>query len=235
MNKEVEIWKDIPGYEGLYQVSSLGRVKSLPKEWVSSIVRKHNGKILKASNSGITGGYIHVVLSCDSNKKTYKVHQLVAMAFLNHKPNGYKIVVDHINNIKTDNRLENLQLISQRENVSKDRKGSSKYTGVYCDKNVNKWRSTIVINGKTKYLGTFDTEEEASKYYQDALKSIEEGADIKVKIHKYSSKYKGVNFDKSRCKWRSTIVINGKQKYLGRFKCELAASHAYQKALKELL
>jgi ribosomal protein L15E len=72
------------------------------------------------------------------------------MAFLNHTPCGYKIVVDHIdNNIKTDNRLENLQLITQRENVSKDIKNtSSKYIGVCWHKKAKKWRSSIQINGK---------------------------------------------------------------------------------------
>ena len=47
------------------------------------------------------------------------------MAFLNHKPNGNKLVVDHINNVKTDNRLSNLQIITQRKNTSKDRTGGS--------------------------------------------------------------------------------------------------------------
>jgi hypothetical protein len=85
---------------------------------------------------------------------------LVAMAFLNHKPDGtHKIVVDHINNNKLDNRVVNLQLISQRENLSKDRKdGTSKYVGVCWKKSRNKWQVDIKIDGKRKYLGLFTDE-----------------------------------------------------------------------------
>jgi hypothetical protein len=160
-----EIFKDIPGYEKFYQVSNLGSVKSLGNN------KKRKEKLLKAALNN--KGYYTVSLSKDFKMKTIQVHQLVAMAFLNHKPHGHKIVVDHINNIKTDNRLENLQLISHRENASKDRKGySSKYVGVHLCKIVNKWISRIYINGKTKHLGIFDNELLAKKAYQKALNEL---------------------------------------------------------------
>jgi hypothetical protein len=221
----MEIFKDIHGYEGMYQVSDLGRVKSF---------KLNKERILKPGIS--RNGYLHVVLCNEGKQKNVKIHKLVAMAFLNHKPDGTnKIVVDHLNNIRTDNRLENLQLISNRENCSKDRKGfTSKYTGVSWSKASNKWLSIIEINGKIKHLGVFNSEEEAGQYYQDALKSIEEGTEIKVKKPKTSSKYKGVNWNKNNNKWKSQIRINGKKKYLGYFKCELAAAAAYQKKLAEI-
>lgn len=168
-----EEFRDVPGYEGLYQVSNLGNVKSLPKEWITSIctLKSHNGKILKANKNNI--GYYQVGLSNRINTKTYRIHQLVAMAFLNHIPNdNRKIVVDHINNNPLDNRLENLQIITTRENNSKDRKGSSKYTGVCWSKNDKKWKSGIVINGKNIHLGYFKCEEEASNAYQNKLKEV---------------------------------------------------------------
>jgi hypothetical protein len=95
---------------------------------------------------------------------------LVGMAFLNHKPDGTnKICIDHINNDKLDNRLTNLQLITNRENTSKDRKGgTSKYVGVRSSA-INKWRAEIYINGKTKNLGTFTDEYEAHLAYQKVL------------------------------------------------------------------
>lgn len=170
-----EIFKDIPDYEGLYQVSNLGNVKSLEGK-----VFRRNGifhftkkeKILKKSIA--IDGYYVVNLSKDFKNKTFKIHQLVAITFLNHKPCGFKIVVDHINNNKLDNRLENLQLISNRENSSKEARGKSKYTGVCWDKSKNKWKSAIRINGKTINLGVFKDEYDAHLAYQNKLKEINE-------------------------------------------------------------
>jgi 3'-phosphoadenosine 5'-phosphosulfate sulfotransferase len=154
-----EIFKNIPGYEGLYQVSNLGNVKSLKYE---------KEKLLKPCKD--TWGYYFVNLCKDRKRKGFAVHKLVAMTFLNHIPNGHKIVVDHINNIRTDNRLENLQIISARENISKDWKGNtSKYTGVSWHKRENKWKSQIQINGKRKHLGRFTNEFQAHEAYQKAL------------------------------------------------------------------
>lgn len=167
-----EIWKEVPGYEGLYEVSSQGRVRSLDRVTCNrrgSFIRK--GKILKPR---LNHGYKVVDLHSNKKRRTFRVHQLVAMAFLGHKPDGtQEVVVDHINNNKQDNRLENLQLISQRENASKDKKGcSSKYTGVSWDKQANKWKSYIKIKGKQKNLGYFKCETAAFLAYQAELSKI---------------------------------------------------------------
>lgn len=167
-----EIFKDIPGYDGLYQVSNLGNVKSLPREvrcgrWT----RITKERILK--NCKDIHGYFLVNLSQDGILKTRKIHQLVAIAFLNHTPCGHKIVVDHINDNKKDNRLENLQIITQRENAFKTQGNySSQYKGVCWDKSRNKWMSQIKINGKKKHLGYFEKECEASVAYQNKLLSL---------------------------------------------------------------
>lgn len=168
-----EIWEDVPNYKGLYQISSFGRARSLPREWVSGrgTRRKHNGKILKQSKNG--RGYYHVTLSKEGKVKTKKIHQLVAMAFLGHKPDDH-LVCDHINNDKLNNRVSNLQLITQRENTSKDKIGyTSKYTGVSWSKKLSKWCSNIRINGQCIHLGYFDNEEEAGEMYQLALSNID--------------------------------------------------------------
>ena len=98
------------------------------------------------------------------------------MTFLNHKPDGTnKTVVDHKDNIKTNNYLSNLQLITNRENLIKFRligNYSSKYVGVYWHKRAKKWCSQIQINGKMKYLGLFVNEEEAHETYQNELKNV---------------------------------------------------------------
>ncbi len=170
----MEEFRDIKGYEGLYQVSNMGRVKGLShyktyKDGREPLLLKERFKKPVKLNTG----YLSVILYNKGRNKTFTVHQLVAMAFLDHTPCGMTKVVDHINGIKSDNRLSNLQLISQRENCSKDKKGyASQYIGVHWRKDRNTWISRIRINGKLKYLGSFKEEEEAAKAYQEALKSL---------------------------------------------------------------
>ena len=168
-----EIWKDIPGYEGLYQVSNIGRVKSLGRmvKHSSGGYRTVRERILKPNVDN--HGYLQVGLSKNCKIKTIKIHQLVAIGFLNHKPSGYNIVVDHIDNNPLNNCVNNLQLITPRLNLSKDKCGVSKYTGVYFHKNRGKWSSHININGKQIYLGVFVDEELAGLTYQIALKNID--------------------------------------------------------------
>lgn len=107
----MEIWKDIKGYEGLYQISSLGRVKSLKR--IDYIGRARKEKILKY---GIRNGYPYVVLCCENRKKKYSIHRLVAEHFIDNPLN--KSQIDHINTDKTDNRVENLRWTNQSENIN---------------------------------------------------------------------------------------------------------------------
>ena len=170
-----EIWKDVPDYEGLYQVSNLGRVRSLPKVWISAYggVRKHNGKIMKLQMNKF--GYFSIRFFKNGIGKTMRVHQLVAMAFLGHKPCGYKLVIDHINDNPSDNRVENLQIVTVRFNTHKTQgKYSSKYKGVWFNKRSNKFESRIKINYHYKYLGAFENEYDAHLAYENALQNLEQ-------------------------------------------------------------
>lgn len=169
---KTEQWKDVIGYEGLYQVSDLGRVKSLNKTTLKSndVELKIKGKVLKLYLD--KKGYNRITISINGKTKSFMVHHLVSMSFFNQKRNGYKLVVDHIRNNPLDNRLLNLQLITQRENTSKDKRNnnySSCLTGVSWCKQTEKWKSSIRLNGVNKTLGRFLTEIEASNAYQKAL------------------------------------------------------------------
>ena len=162
----IEVWKDIPKFEGYYQVSNLGNVRSLNYRKTKKI---KNLK-LRLNNRG------RFAVNLNKNRVRYDnfiVYQLVAIAFLNHKPCGHKIVVDHIDNNKENDKLYNLQLISSRENIVKDMKvGSSKYTGVCWNKRQSKWQGAIRVNGKIKHLGYFKDEKKAAQAYQIELKKI---------------------------------------------------------------
>ena len=157
-----EIWKDIEGYEGIYCVSNMGRVKSL---------KKGVETILKPFDKG--KGYLAVDLNVHSVSKKVRVHQLVAKAFLGHTPSGMELVINHKNRNRSDNSVDNLEVITNRKNCHFKHIGtSSKYIGVCWDKSRNKWQSQIMINGKIKLLGRLVNEDDAGKAYQDELRKI---------------------------------------------------------------
>ena len=109
-----EVWRDIEGYEGLYQVSNMGRVKSLERTYIDKIGRERYVKecILKPAMD--KGGYLRVGLCDGKKRKTFKLHRLVCEAF--HENPDNKPQVNHINEIKTDNRASNLGWATAREN-----------------------------------------------------------------------------------------------------------------------
>ena len=161
MNQK-EIWKDIPGYKGIYQASSLGRIKSL---------KFNKEKILK-KHLNINNGYLQVKL-CYGKPKLYRVHKLILMTFINYKCLSSKISIDHIDFNRENNELSNLRVITQRENSNqKHLKSSSQFIGVSWHNQNNKWRAAIYADGKSKHIGYFVTELEASVAYKNELKLI---------------------------------------------------------------
>jgi hypothetical protein len=161
--QEIEIWKDIPNYE-IYQVSSFGRIK------LKNYRNTGNERIIKPS---MYKNYLGLYLGKKDNRKFYLVHQLIAIVFLNHKPNGHKLVINHIDFNKQNNNINNLELITARQNTNrKHLKHTSIYTGVHWHKVTNKWTASIVFNNKKKYLGLFENEIDAHLKYEHELKKI---------------------------------------------------------------
>jgi len=112
-----EIWKDIKGYEGQYQISNLGRVKSLARIQKIGLrnikIKPLKEIILKQSKS--TSGYYQVCLCKNSVKKTHAIHKLVAKHFILNENN--KKQVNHIDGNKTNNFYKNLEWCSYHENL----------------------------------------------------------------------------------------------------------------------
>ena len=154
----MEIWKDVPNYEGIYQVSNLGNVKSL-----SRLLRnKYNTFVSKEKllTPKIASTKYYFVKLCRNGEKTLAVHRLVMMAFA-----GVSTLdVNHKDLNKLNNNLDNLEYCTRKENVyhyEQHQLRSSKYIGVGFDKARNKWTAKYKKEGKTVNLGRFETELEA--------------------------------------------------------------------------
>ena len=138
-----EIWRPVVGYEGLYEVSNLGRVRSVDRYYY----RLHKGKVLSLSKNA--NGYLKVVLSCNGKCKTIKVHRIVAEAFLPNPDNLPQ--VNHKDEDKTNNSVDNLEWCNAKYNLSY---GTRK----------DKVRDTNIKNG---YWTGLSEKEYKRKYWED--------------------------------------------------------------------
>ena len=169
----MENWKAVKGYDGLYEVSDLGNVKGLYRKMKhptkagfvtikETVLKPHLDK----------GGYVNVNLWVSGKQKRHRVHQLVAVAFLDHEVDGFKAVVNHKDFNRQNNRKDNLEITSQRNNADqKHLPSASDLTGV--KRGGNKWIAAIYSGGRQIYLGSYLTEAEAGEAYQLALKEIQ--------------------------------------------------------------
>jgi hypothetical protein len=141
----MEIWKYITGYENKYQVSNYGRVKNLFTN--------------RCIGSKTKSGYIIANLYKDKKQKGFGIHRLVAQEFLI----DYKkdLMVNHIDFNQSNNHIDNLEMVTNRENQCHSVKSKNKYIGVSFHSLYKVWTSQIMINGKLKYIGRFKSEEEA--------------------------------------------------------------------------
>lgn len=116
------LWKAVPGYEGVYRISSEGRIQ----RWFRKYKRwSKDLKLVKQSN-----GYLKCHLSLNSKVTSYWVHILVAKTFLGHTPNGNTLVVHHRDEVRDNNKVDNLEVISNRENIIKGFKSRGTVSGI---------------------------------------------------------------------------------------------------------
>lgn len=170
---KTEQWKYIIGYENVYKISDLGRVKSLSRIIYNNGTNPFRSKEKILKGALLKNGYISVALRLNNKQKSFCVHVLVAMAFLGHIPCGFTLVINHKNFVKTDNKKMNLEIVTNRENSNKKHiKSTSKYVGVSWNKWNNKWQCYIRYKGKAIFLGHFINEKEAGKAYQNKLNEI---------------------------------------------------------------
>ena len=147
VDKNHEIWKEIKNYEGFYEVSSLGRVRSLTRyiKQKNNSKKKIAGKILKPIPN--KNGYLMVTLSKDCKGKRYFVHRLVADAFILNKNN--KKEVNHIDENPKNNKVNNLEWVTHLENSNYGTRGKriSKNLKEWCKKNRVKKVKQVSLNG----------------------------------------------------------------------------------------
>ena len=177
-----EIWKDVKGYEGLYQVSNLGNVRSLNHHVMNNgIMQLRKGKILKPNIN--SWGYLGILLYKDGKSKRFQVHRLVAIAFIKNHLN--KKEVNHIDGNKLNNNASNLEWCTRSENMK-----HSFLLGLEkppmkgrCGKLNSKSKPVIQYDINGNYIREFESAGEASRFLKNksADRQISKCCNYKIK------------------------------------------------------
>jgi hypothetical protein len=166
-------WKTIKDFEN-YEVSDAGLVRSIERVIYKKTGEKHYTQPTTILKHGLTkDGYPMVVLCKDGKMNTRRIHRLVLETFMPMEDSTLQ--VNHIDHVKDNNKLSNLEWCTNRENSihrGKNITKASKYTGLYYIKDRNRWCARIRVNGKTISLGTYEKEEDAAKAYLNELAKI---------------------------------------------------------------
>lgn len=170
----IETWRPVVGYEGMYSISSLGNVRSEDRVTIQSNGKhyKLKGKIIKPY---LTKKYYRATLWKDKKPVKWQVSILVACSFLGHTHvrdnKGRTIVVDHINENRLDNNINNLQIITQSKNVFRSNVGVSGLEGIAYRKSKNTYYFTFKRDGKlfrsTSYKCKYEAQRAREQYIID--------------------------------------------------------------------
>ena len=171
-----EVWKDIKGYEGLYQISNYGNVRSLDK----IIVDKYKKYLMKGKQLKLNIRNTYYVINLVKNKKrkSFQVHRLVAEAFLSN-PNNYKIV-NHKDENPLNNNVDNLEWCTQKHNVNHSKYKMCHIKNTKLPKNTNekyiqlRYKKYRVSISQLKFDKLFPTLEEAIKVRDMLLHKLDE-------------------------------------------------------------
>ena len=163
----MEEWKEITDYPN-YEISNLGNVRNKTRN--------------KINKTWLCKGYYGIILQHNKKKQNFRIHRLLAEAFI---PNPNNLpVIDHIDKNKLNNSLNNLRWVSISQNSynKKCKNNTSKFRGVAWDKDNNKWKVSIYISGKSKHIGMFKTEEEGARAFNEFVIShnLQEFVDLNI-------------------------------------------------------
>lgn len=146
------------------------------------ITNEKTGKVLKHTMDKY--GYLQVGLSINGKCKTKKVHKLMAESFLDHTPCGMKEVINHIDNSKVNNNIENLEVVTCRYNTTCHKK----HGGYYWSKRANKFISQIFFVDRNYHLGQYLNEQDAKSAYLKGLDIILNNQNNTIELLKNSYK-----------------------------------------------
>lgn len=158
---DIEIWKDIPEYEGLYQISNLGNIKSLKRE----VKHNYSGSInlkTRILKSSLGGKYLRVAFCKESKYKYIHVHRILALMFIENPDNLPE--VNHIDGNKLNNKLENLEWVTRKENMFHAFKNGLAKSGENCYN--SKISNLQVIEIKKRYSKKNISQKQLAKEYK---------------------------------------------------------------------
>lgn len=197
MTNEIEIWRDVIGYEGLYKISSLGNIYSYRRN-----------RNLKSSHDK---GYKKVILRGGSiPRKNAMIHVLMALVFLDKDYIKKGLVCNHIDRVRDNNNISNLEIVTARYNTS-FAKGTGKNTGVTFLR--GRYVAAITYLKKSYHLGAYGNSEDAHNKYLEAVNAINSGCfdfeKIKKKVNTVTG-IKNIRFDNEGKKYFAHVNINKK-------------------------
>jgi hypothetical protein len=172
-----EEWKDIKGYEGYYQISNKGNVRSLDRILNQRFKhgryedRRIKGKLLATTDNG--NGYLIVNLNKNNKRKNYYVHRLVAEHFIGEIPEGY--VINHKDYDKYNNAVDNLEIITQKENIMHsipNMEGPNRKFKDYKKRYIRYKNNGYEVTVKKVYIGRYQTLQEAINARDLAIESL---------------------------------------------------------------